>query len=158
MVTHIGLFLYIVYYICDNHKSINEPFLVDSKIIKQNKKTVSKSLTFLDEIVPFLGPSPQTLGVCLLNVSSLLYQGLQFAAEPVPVVDPPGGPLVVSWLPERVRGDRQQRLLVAVMRHGGATLTHRPSVYTNIILYVCIFCLKSLWEGIKNTTASRFDI
>ena len=86
------------------------------------------TLTFFNKIIPFLRPSSQTLSVGLLDIGALLDQRLQLAAQPVAVVDAARGALVVAGLPERVRRDREQRLLVAVVRHGGATLTHRPSV------------------------------
>lgn len=85
------------------------------------------TLTFLNKIIPLLRPASQTLGVRLLNVGALLHQGLQFTAQSVAVIDATCCTLVVAGLPERVRRDREQRLLVAVVRHGGATLTHRPS-------------------------------
>ena len=48
-----------------------------------------RGLTFLNKIVPFARPLLQLLGKFLLDVCSLLHQGNEVLAEPLPVINPP---------------------------------------------------------------------
>lgn len=86
-------------------------------------------LTFLNEVVPFLGPSLETLGVRLLYIRTLLYQLHEICAQFVAILDALGGAFIVSRLPERVaRSD--EHVIVTVVRHGAsATYTTAPPVH-----------------------------
>lgn len=69
--------------------------------------------TFLDQLLPPLGPVSQLLGISLLDLGPLVDAVHQVIAEPVPVVNPLHRPLVVPHLPERWTAGWEQQPAVA---------------------------------------------
>lgn len=84
------------------------------KIEREKQRTYID--TFLDEIVPFSRPRPQTFGVVLLDFGSVRHQLNQFCAQSVAVFDAFRRSFIIARLPKRPARRRQQ-VLLAVMRH-----------------------------------------